>query len=209
MKMRGKPTMSAGIRIIWMLGAAIFLGVGLGLVWWPTSQTIAAIKSQAKNLYDEANENEADVRHAAELRSLAKRVSADVHLLSGQGSQSAVTAATLSLLNREARVFGVDVRSIVPAPASSPTPPAQGQSTSISSLAGAPVEIDVRGRFRNVLAFVADLPRHNVLIAVSDLSLADEGDPSIKPVLSAKLHATVYRYRGIAEEEAQHASGTL
>jgi Tfp pilus assembly protein PilO len=202
-------TTSAGVRIIWMLGAAIFLGVGVGLVWWPTSQTISVLKSQAKSLYDEANQNEADVRHAAELHSLAKRVSDDVRLLSGQGSQSAVTAATLSLLNREARAFGIDVRSIVPAPAPSPTPLARGQTTSNSALDGNPVEIDIRGRFRDVLAFVADLPRHNVLIDVSDVNLADEGDRSVKPVLSAKIHAIVFRYRGIAEEETQHASGTL
>lgn len=205
----GTLTMSAGVRIIWILGAAIFLGIGVGLVWWPTSQTITVLKSQAKNLYDEANQNEADVRRAAELHSLAKRVSDEVRLLSGQESQSAVTAATLSLLNREARAFGIDVRSIVPAPASSPTPPVQGQSASSSALEGTPVEIDVRGRFRDVLGFVSDLPRHNVLIDVSDLNLADDGDRSVKPVLSAKIHATVFRYRGIAEEGTQHASGTL
>jgi Tfp pilus assembly protein PilO len=200
-------TMSAGIRVVWILGVAVFLGVGVGLVWWPTSQTIAALKSQAKSLYDEANQNEADVRHAAELHSLALRVSNDVRQLSGQGSQSAVTAATLSLLDREARIYGIDVRSIVPAPSSSPAPPVPGQSTSSSSLAGTALEIDVRGRFRNLLAFVADLPRHNVLIDVSDLNLNDEGDRSVKPILSAKLHATIFRYRGIAGEEAQHASG--
>jgi Tfp pilus assembly protein PilO len=205
----GTLTMSAGVRIIWILGAAIFLGIGVGLVWWPTSQTITVLKSQAKNLYDEANQNEADVRHAAELHSLAKRVSDEVRLLSGQESQSAVTAATLSLLNREARAFGIDVRSIVPAPAPSPTPPSLGQTTANSALAGSPVQIDIRGRFRDVLAFVADLPRHNVLIDVRDVSLADDGDGSVKPILNAKIHAIVFRYRGIAEEEAQHASGTL
>ena len=201
--------MSGGIRLIWLLGAAVFLGVGVGLVWWPTAQTIAALKSQAKSLYDEANQNEADVRHAAELRSLAVRVSDDVRQLSGQGSQSEVTAATLSLLNREARVFGIDVRSIVPATATSPAPPAQGQNTLSSSLAGTALEVDVRGRFRDVLAFVADLPRHNVLISVSDVNLTAEGERPVKPILNAKINAIVFRYRGIAEEEAQHATGTL
>ncbi|MGC2130306.1 MAG: type 4a pilus biogenesis protein PilO [Candidatus Aquilonibacter sp.] len=202
-------TVSGGVRVVWMLCAAVFLAVGVGLVWWPTSQTIAALKSQAKTLYDEANQNEAEVRHAAELHSLAVRVSDDVRQLSGQGSQSAVMAATLGLLDRQARAFAIDVRSIVPAPASSSAAATQGQSTSSNAFAGTALEFDVRGRFREVLAFVADLPRHNVLINVSDLNLAGEGDRSVKPILSAKIHATVFRYRGIAEEEAQHASGTL
>jgi Tfp pilus assembly protein PilO len=209
MKVGGRLSMSAGVRIVWMLAVAIFLGFGVGGVWWPTSQTIAALKTQAKSLYDEANQNEADVRHVSELHSLAKRVSDDVRMLSGQGSQSAVTAATLSLLNREARAFGIDVRTIVPVPSSSPVPSTQARAIPDSSLAGTAIEIDLRGRFKDVLGFVSDLPRHNVLIDVNDLSLADEGDRSAKPVLSAKIHATIFRYRGIAEEETQHASGTL
>ncbi len=209
MKVAGRLSMSDGVRIIWILAVAIFLGVGVGVVWWPTSQTIAALKTQAKSLYDEANQNEADVRHSSEMHSLARRVSEDVRELSGQGSQSAVTAAMLSLLNREAHAFNIDIRTIVPVSPSSPVPSTQARAISDSSLAGTPIEIDLRGRFKDVLGFVSDLPRHNVLIDVNDLNLADEGDRSASPVLSAKIHATLFRYRGIAEEETLHASGTL
>ena len=202
-----KLTSPASVRIVWMLTAAIFLGPGVGLVWWPASQTITGLKAQAKSLYDEANQNEADVRHADQLRSLAESISNDVHALSGQGSESAMTAATLSLLNREAHVFAVDVLSIVPAPSSAPV---QASRASVDNrLQGVPIEVDVRARFRDVLAFVSDLPRHNVLIDLHDVNLADEGDRSATPVLRVKIHATIFRYRGTAEEEAQHASGTF
>lgn len=203
MKRTGGLSIRAGARIAWMLTATVFLGGGIGMVWWPASQTIAAIQSQAKTLYDEANENDAEVRHAAQLRALGKQMAEDVRSLSGQGSQSAVTATILGLLNREARAFKIDVRSIVPASAT--TPPKDEDRV----LAGAPIEIDARGHFRDLLAFVSDLPRHDVLIALNDITLDDNDDRSFKPQLNAKIHATVFRYHGLAEEETPHASGPL
>jgi Tfp pilus assembly protein PilO len=203
-------TVTSGVRITWMLTALVFFGSGIGLVWWPTSQTIDAVKAQARSLYDEANQNESDVQRATQLRAIAKRVSDDVRKLSGQGSQSAVTAATLALLYRESRTHGIDVRSIAPAPmvspAAAPGPAAVQPADNV--LAGSPIEIDVRGRFRDILAFISDLPRHNVLIDVSDINLTDRGDRSTKPVLGATIRATIYRYQG-TERETQRASGAL
>ncbi len=208
MKFMEPMTMASGVRIVWILTAAVFFGLGLGTVWWPASQTIATIKAQAKSLYDEANQNEADVARAVQLRAIQKRVSDDVRKLSGQGSQSAVTAATLALLNRESRTHGIDVRSIVPASGSTVSPSPAAARPADSALAGTAIEIEVRGRFRDLLAFVSDLPRHDVLIDVSDINLVDRGDHSFKPVLGATIHATVFRYLGLAERETQHASGT-
>jgi Tfp pilus assembly protein PilO len=203
-------TVTSGVRITWMLTALVFFGVGMGLVWWPASRTIDAVKAQARALYDEANQNESDVQHATQLRAVAKRVSDDVRKLSGQGSQSAVTAATLALLYRESRSHSIDVRSIVPAPVASPggttTTSATGQPAD-KALVGSPIEIDVRGRFRDILAFISDLPRQNVLIDVSDINLVGRGDHSAKPVLGVTIHATIYRYQGIVERETEHASG--
>jgi Tfp pilus assembly protein PilO len=209
MKFDEPLTVTSAVRITWMLTAFVFFGLGIGLVWWPTSQTIDAVKTQARSLYDEANQNESDVQRAAQLREVAQRVSDDVRKLSGQGSQSAVTAATLALLYRESRVHSVDVQSISPAAVASPaaaTASAAARPTD-NALVGSPIEIDVRGRFRDILSFISDLPRNNVLIDVNDISLADRGDRSAKPVLGATIHATIYRYQGIAEREIQHASG--
>jgi Tfp pilus assembly protein PilO len=207
MKVAEPMSVASTVRIVWIVTAAIFFGLGLGVVWWPTSQTIATIKAQAKSLYDEANQNESDVRRAAQLRAIAKRVSDDVRKLSGQASQSAVTAATLELLNRESRAHGIDVRAILPAPAASASPAAPQQPTE-STLAGTSFEIDTRGHFRDLLAFVSDLPRHNVLIDIDDIDLVDRGDRSLKPVLGATIHATVFRYQGAVEGET-HAAGNL
>jgi Tfp pilus assembly protein PilO len=188
-----------------MFTTAMFLGIGVGVVWWPASQTIAAIKEQAELQYEQANQNEAVVQHAAQLHAVAKRVADDVRQLSG-GSQSAVTAATLTLLNRESHAHTIDIRSIVPAPvaaaSAAPRPPD-------STLTGTAIEIDARGGFRDILAFISDLPRHNVLIDVSDINITERGDHSPKPVLGATIHATVFRYKSIKEGEIEHASGAL
>ncbi len=208
MKLTEPMTMASGVRILWILTAAVFFGFGVGVVWWPTSQTIATIKTQAKNLYDEANQNEADIARAAQLRTVQKRVSDDVRKLSGQGSQSAVTAATLALLNRESRTHSIDVRSIVPTSGTTASPSPAAARRADSALVGTAIEIDVRGRFRDLLAFVSDLPRHDVLIDVSDINLVDRGDRSSKPVLGATVHATIFRYLYQEGREAQHASGT-
>lgn len=209
MKLTEPLSMASGVRITWTLTIAMFLGIGLGVVWWPASQSIAAVKEQAKSLYDEANQNEADVQHAERLHAIAKRVSDDVRQLSGQGSQSATTAATLTLLNRESRAYTIDIRSIVPAPVASASAAPSATQPADNVLAGTAISIDVRGTFRDILAFISDLPRHNVLIDVSDINLVDRGDHSSKPVLGGTIHATVFRYKGPREGESQHDSGAL
>jgi len=185
-------TMASAVRVVWMVSAALFVGGGVGIVWWPSSQTIASMQSQARTLYDQANANDVEVRHAAELRALAKRMADDVRALSGEDSQSATTAAALALLSHESRAFTVDVRSFVPATAATPAPG--------TSLVGTPVEIDVRGGFRNLLALVSDL---------NDVSLDDNGNRSATPVLSAKIHATIFRYHAKTGEEMEYDPGTL
>jgi hypothetical protein len=201
-------SLASTVRITWVFTAAMFLGIGMGVVWWPASQTIAAVKEQAESQYDEATQNEAVVRHAAQLRAVAKRVADDVRQLSG-GSQSALTAAALTLLNRESHAHAIDIRSIVPAPVTLASSAPAAARPADSALTGTALEIDARGGFRDILAFISDLPRHNVLIDVSDVNIIERGDHSPKPVLSATIHATVFRYKGIKEGEIQHAAGTL
>jgi len=207
MRLTEPLTVTSGARITWMLTAFVFFGLGLGLVWWPTSLTIDAVKAQAKSLYDEANQNESNVQRATQLRAIVKRVSDDIRKLSGQDSQSAVTAATLSLLYRESHTRSIDVRSILPAPVPSAPAAVAVARPAEATLVGTSIEIDVRGRFRDILGFISDLPRHNVLVDVSDINLVERGDHSAKPVLGATIHATIYRCMGTLERENQHASG--
>lgn len=194
-------TLPAAARLIWLLAGAMLLGVGVGLVWMPSSQAIAQVQAQAKDLYDRASRNDAEARESARLEAAAKHIAADVDSLSGQASPTAATARALALLNRDARLFGVAIHAIAPAPQASPAP--------FAGLRGMPLEIDARGSFRALLAFAADLPRHDVLIEIDDLNLAATPSRSRSPVLEAKIEATIYRYNPAPETEVTHAPGTL
>jgi len=190
-------------RILWLAAAAVLFGLGVGVVWWPSAQDIAQMQAQAKNLYDGANANERVLRQAARMRAARARVAADVRALAGSETPNAATVRAIRLLDRRAKAFGLEIRAVVPALPPSPAPAASAQA---GSLLGFPVEIDLRGTFRAVLAFTADIPRHDVLVEVRNLDLAAAGDRARKPVLDARLAVTVYRYLGT---EVHDAAGAL
>jgi hypothetical protein len=204
----GKMDVTAWVRVIWVLTAAIFFGIGIGAVWWPSAQAIASVRAQAKGAYDEANQNESEIRHAAQLRAVAERVSRDVSRLAGQDSESATTAMTLRILNAQSRKFGVEIGAIVPRSEAAPDAPNPGAVN--NRLTGTEVEIDLRGRFRNVLSFVSDLPRHEVLIRINsvDVLQVDASRPD-RPVLTVKMAATLFRCRCIVGTEVVRVPRTL
>ncbi len=197
-------------RITWLLTALMLFGVGIGLVWWPASRTVADLRAQAKSAYDEANQNESDVRHAGQLHAVAAEISRDVGRLAPQDSRSAVMASTLRLLYATSRKLRIEVGAIVPRPVPTTAPLKQADYADVEALTGTDLEIDLRGSFRNLLAFADDLPRHDVLIEVRDLNIsqADVSNRS-RPVLSAKLDATVFQCRCIARMEALHDTAAL
>ncbi len=170
-------------RLTWICSAFVFFGCGVGLVWWPSAQAIGEVQTHARARYEEANNNDALVRRAADLRAAQARVRADLDALGGIRSSGEVTAAALKLLGDEARQRRVEIRSIVPS-ATAQTP---------GVLVGSDVAIGVRGPYRSVLGLIADLPRHNVLIDVHDAELISI-DPALKsPTLDVTVHATFYR----------------
>src|ERR1700722_1276731 len=99
------------VRMVWMLTGLALL-VGVGGVWFPASQRIAAIRAVSRELYDEANQNETEAHRARELSRVRERVAADVRYLAGQSSGAAATAAAVHLLGEESRHFNVELRSI-------------------------------------------------------------------------------------------------
>ena len=180
-------------RIVWLAVAFVVFGVGVGLVWWPTSQSIDQVRSHARELYEEANQNDAIVRRAADLRAAQKRIHDDLQQLGGERSPGAVTAAALSLLSAEGKRMNVDVRSIAPAPAAA-------QSAAVhESLSGSDVAIGVRGPFKNVMNLIADLPRHNVLVEVHDAQITSSDITKKAPVLDVTINATIFRVSGNPE----------
>jgi hypothetical protein len=181
-------------RLTWACTAFVILGLGVGVVWWPSSQAISQVRRHAGEMYEEANHNDAIVRLAADLRAAQARVRADVNALGGTRSPGQVTAAALRLLEDEAKQRGVEIRSIVPSAAP----------ITAGALVGTDVAIGARGPFRNIISFLADLPRHNVLMELRDAELISS-DPTQKlPSLDATVHATIYRLTSVNTAEDTH-----
>ena len=175
-------------RILWLCTAFIVFGVGFGLIWWPASQSINQVRSHAKDLYEEANQNDAVVRRATDLHAAQKRIHEDLVALGGPRSAGAVTAATLRLFNDEAKRLNVDVRSLAPATATSKPAVA-----SLRTLNGNDITIGVRGPFRNVVNLIADLPRHDVLVEIHSAQITSSDTTQKTPTLDVTLDATIYQ----------------
>ncbi|HVA28116.1 MAG TPA: hypothetical protein VNF68_08045 [Candidatus Baltobacteraceae bacterium] len=194
-------------RIVWWLAGLVFVGGGIGWVWWPASTQIAAVRESAQELYDEANADEADVRRAATLRSARARIAADVGALAGQTSSGAATAAALRLLSAQSKQFGVELRSVTPQEVQ-PTMHAPTPRLARDTLIPMDIAVGLRGNFRNVVKLLSDLPRHEALLALRDVSLQATGALHAGgPTLDVTVHAILYRIGDKATTEGTYAAG--
>lgn len=185
-------------RGLW-LATALVAVAGYGLIVQPDERAISNLESHARILYDEANANDATVRRSWELHRIESRVDADLRRLSGQQSNEGATSSALRLLDAEAKRFNVSIRSV--------EPDAANMIPASSELRGTAWNVGLRGRFRDVVSLIADLPVHDVLLEVGDVALAASSrNVSLQPVLDVTLHATVYRITALSLEET-HASG--
>jgi hypothetical protein len=187
-------------RSLWMLVVLIVM-TGYALVYQPAERTARESAHEAEELYRQAITEESVVRRAVPLRIVQARVENDIARLAGETSGGAVTAAALGVLSDDARRFAIDVRNITPVdPSATPAPR--------DALIAMPVTLGVRGHFRNVIALLSDLPRHNVLIGVDDVALTARGSSS-SPLLDATVHLTIYRLVGGYDREGSHVAGTF
>jgi len=199
---------AAIVRVLWALTAFVVFGIGVGCVWWPSSSAIAQIDAHSREMYDEANSDDEVVRHAAELRALRTHLVEDVRSLSGQTSNGAATAAALRLLSEESKHFRVDVRSVIPQVA--PQTTASPGTGDAEALLGTDLSLGLRGHFRNVVAMLTDLPRHDVLLRVSDISLSSSDRARANsPDLDVTVRATLYRLKDRSVLGVTHATGAL
>ncbi len=190
--MKIQMDLRAWARVLWLLAAFMVLAVGVGCISWPGSQELSQRHAHALELYDEANAIDAATRRAAQLRAAQARIASDLTALGGVRSAGGVTAALLRLLHDESNRQAVDIREVAP---DTTTHGSDSAAAAIRANALLPsdVAISVRGPFRNIVALVADLPRHDVLIDVRDIHLSATESDRVPPVLDVTLHATIYR----------------
>jgi Tfp pilus assembly protein PilO len=199
-------TVRGGVRSLWMLTAFNLLGIGMGVICWPASQRIDALHARARELYAEADANEREARLTSGLRRSEARAYGDVIRLAGQSSAGASMAAVLLLLNREASRFSVEIRSITPPVGGSQTP---GGPSKPDPLAEFDVELSVHGSFKDIVAFLSDVSRHEVLVAPRSASLSLDGPASLRPMLNASVATTIYFLKDLTKAETRHATSSV
>jgi len=198
---------AAGLsRMVWTLNAALFFGVGVGLVWWPGSQTAQSLGNTARAYYDEASQNESEVRQGRRLHAIERGVAAELTRLSASERAGVATAGLLRLVASEASRYRVEVRSIVPSRVPDKAVSDQSGSSAIEPTA---LEITLRGKFSNVLAFISDLPRHDPLVEVQTASFSSAVRQAATPSLDVTLLATLFRFRGLASPEDHDVTPAL
>lgn len=193
-------TVASVVRVVWLLTFAIFVGIGVGLVWLPASASIESLRREASHYYEEAVHNEDEVRNAAKLEAMHVAVEDDLRSLTHAGTTGQATTALLTLLAGESRQYRVSVRAIVPSAVASPSTGPFDETN---------VQFTLAGRFADVLAFVADLPRRDTLIEIRDMTLAATDGRASHPELTVTIHAVLYRYRVSATAGGYHVASSV
>ncbi len=198
---------AAGVsRMVWTFNVALFFGVGVGLVWWPGAQTLQSLGNTARAYYDEASRNEYEVRQGRRLHAIERRVDTDLARLSAFERGGVATAGALHLVASEASRYRIEVRSIIPSRVLDKAASNQNGSSAIEATA---LEIALRGTFSDVLAFISDLPRHDPLVEVQTASFSSAARQAATPSLDVTLHATLFRFRGLASLEDHDVTPAL
>lgn len=182
-------TQSAAGTWAWICVVALALGGYFGGIA-PAEKRLRTVSADAHDLYDLANRNERLLRAATGLSDARARVALDVARLAAVHGSGSATLRTLELLRREGSHAHVTIVSITP-----DAPNAAAETTGSEALT-----IGVHGAYRNVLAAIADVSRHEVLLDISDavLAAAAAGPGEV----DATLHATLYyRMDALAQEK--------
>ena len=179
-------------RIGWVLAAALAVGGILGVVA-PAERRVRAAMAHAHELYELANRNDKMLRSAAGLAAASRRVAHDVSYLAGNRGEGATTLAALELLRGDARRFHLSLESLTP------------DRSDVSDLESPEATIAVRGAYRDVLAAIADLSKHDVLLEVRAVGLAQNSDYLQTDEIDATIGASIYSSIDSAEREKKNA----
>ena len=188
-------------RTLWLLAACMLVG-GYFVTTQRYERQIAASTHRAQMLYDKANLNRRVISQRAKAQTLRRELRSYLDGVLFAPKRSLVTAMLLRDLDTLARRHGTEIAAISPQtnPKDSPTSvaasPLPGTRPEADSLQDEIFDISARGRFSDLLGFIAQLPRQHVLLRVSQVNFSLHGSPKADtnaPVLDAKIHALVYR----------------
>jgi Tfp pilus assembly protein PilO len=186
---------STQLRVAWLLVALTAL-LGFAAIVAPAERRLNAVESHALQLDELAARNEALLARLADLEQTRARVQGDLRRLSGKTSSGKVAVALLKVLEDEAARNHLTLSSLAPASVESPARgPAREEDVAVS----------LRGRYRDAMAAIADLPHHDVLVEVQSVSLARVASHQIFPSVDATVRVALYRDVADLAKEETHA----
>lgn len=173
------------VRAIWFLAVIVLVAAGYFVVDH-FERAIAASHDRTESFYRRMVSNERIVQEAkvlSRIRDVARR---DLAQVSHERSLPGTSASLILLLAKSAAYHRISVTGIEPGAATADV---------VSGLAAGGLTIKLRGRFSDLLQFVADLSRHECLVSVSQTEMAVSSGKAIAgaPLLDATVHATLYR----------------
>lgn len=163
---------------------------------------ISASHVTIESLYRRTVVNERTVRQVAVLRRERDAAERDLRRVSADRSLSSATATLLATMQASAKANAVTVVNL------EPSNEAASASKAPAGLAAVALKLQLRGRFRNILRFVEDLPAHSTLLKIvhTELALSNRPGGSNEPDLDATVQATLYRLAPQAPSEEPRAA---
>jgi Tfp pilus assembly protein PilO len=181
------------VRIGWIVAGALAV-LGYVAIIAPSERHLAAIEFQGHELYQLANRNETMYAARSSLEEARLRVERDMSSLGVKNTSGKAMFATLRLVQWESVGHHAVVTGITPLDATPPNDDGRQD-----------IVIAVRGRYRDIVALVADLSRHDLLIDVRDVELTGTSTPIFGADVDAAIHATVYHSNQGLMREENHA----
>lgn len=178
------------VRILWLFALAIAIA---GYAWIDTRYEGAISRSvdRSARLYEATTRDDGIVAQSRRLARVQERTSTHLRRFA-RAAKDRGPAVALDALLASARRFGVALRSF--APGSDPARPPSARAATAGGLRAAPATIEARGRFRDLVGFVADLPRHAALLEVTSTQVerigesADADDPPLSAIVRVRIY---------------------
>lgn len=166
----------------WLV-VALAAAIGFASIVLPAQRRIAAVEEHAAGLADLAARNEALLARLDSLEQTRTRVRRDLEHLSGKIGTGRTTFAVLHVLEDEAGRNHLTITGIAPGGEEPAAPRAQREDD---------VAVSLRGRYRDVMAAIADVSRHDALVEVQSVALTRVDARQLFPSVDATVRVALY-----------------
>ncbi|MDQ2864689.1 MAG: hypothetical protein M3R51_00540 [Candidatus Eremiobacteraeota bacterium] len=192
----------SGAALLWLAALLVAIG-GYALIVAPEGHLVGDVMEHSRMLYDEANIDDRKIARGATLAGIQSRVKGDIRRLGGETSAGASTALALRRLEVEAAEEHAEIRSVTPDQNAAP----MSTHKAADPLIGTQWDFVVRAHFREIVALLSSVSRHDALLDVRDVELVTVGAKTqTAPLLDATVHAMLYRPRSPEDIRVDSAS---